>query len=387
MGWGRSPCGDSAGSSAMPRHFVSSFILPLVKGGRLRVGRPVGWPDLGRLVQRRSRDADGPSAWQSQEARAAAEVARLRELHAASLVAEAPLLPLDEPSLRLAAAAHNLLLLGHPELAGRSRNQERVAELVCELADLGPPANLTDAVARYSLLARLPETVRVEHQARVGPRWLRFELHAVGGSPSVGMRALARLSATPVQTRRRAWWKEIGFPACADHAVAVLFRACPLLEAMDPLRLHPPLSWRRILSVLRFPALGRAVAGRVLELGCEPAGSALAGALLRFASVGDEGSGPATAEEIVFAIRFVAHVCWLDRLFGLAREPNIGSDLAALLAAAADAEPELLWPPDLAPDEEPGVGFARMLRRLSAETPGCVPDRYRAMRSLCALAG
>jgi hypothetical protein len=166
----------------------------------------------------------------------------------------------------------------------------------------------------------------------------------------------------------------------------MLFRACPLLEAMDPLRLHPPLSWRRILPVLRFPALGRMVAGRMLELGSEPAGTALAAALLRFASIDDDGSGPAEAEEIAFAVRFVAHVCWLDRLLGPAREPTIGSDLAALLAAAVEVEPRLLWPPDVAADTEPGVGFARMLQRLRAETPASTPERYRAMRSLCALA-
>jgi hypothetical protein len=365
----------------MPPDFVSGFVLPMVKGGRLHVGRPVGWPALARLRRRLAHQAGGTRP----EARAAAEVAQMRQLCAAAFVPDADPLPLDEPSLRLAAAAHNLLLLGHPEIARRYRDQERICALAQELADLGPPVDLREAVARYSLLARLPEVVRVEHHVSVGPNWLRFELRATGGSPSAAMRALAHLTSTPLASRRHDWWKEIGFPVCADEAIETLFCTCPLLEAMEPLRLHPPLSWRRILPVLRFPALGRAVAGRVLEMGSEPTASALATALLRFGSAGDKGA-PASAEEIAFAIRFLAHVHWLHQLFGSGSEPSAGSDLAALLAAAADVEPRLVWPPDVARESGPGLKFTRTLDRLRVEAPQCVPDRYRAMRTLCVLA-
>jgi hypothetical protein len=153
---------------------------------------------------------------------------------------------------------------------------------------------------------------------------------------------------------------------------------------MDPMRLHPPLSWRRVLPVLRFPTLARVMAGGVLDLGCDPAGSALAAALLRFASVADEDGVPACDEEIAFAIRFVAHVFWLHHLFGPADELAPDSDLAALLAAAAEVEPRLLWPPDIAQDREPGDRFAQSLQRLVATTPRL--DRYRAMHALCVLA-
>ena len=111
----------------------------------------------------------------------------------------------------------------------------------------------------------------------------------------------------------------------------------------------------------------------------------MATALLRFGSAGDKGA-PASAEEIVFAIRFLAHVHWLQQLFGVDSEPSAGSDFAALLAAADQVEPRLLWPPDVARDSAVGLRFARTLERLRAETPSCVPDRYRAMRTLCALA-
>jgi hypothetical protein len=362
----------------MPRHFVSGFVLPLIKGGSLRVGRPVGWPELAKLQARLGRAKDP-------ETQAAAEVARRRQAYAAGLLGHADPLPLDHPSLRLLAAAHNLLVLGHPEMKGRERDQERVAELALDLADLGAPEHELEATARISLLAHLPDAVAVEHQVQIGPAWLRLRMQGQGAM-GLPLRTLARLPSAQVQARRRTWWKEIGGPTCVDAAIGTLFRACPMLEAMDPLRLHPPLSWRRILPVLRFPALSRAAANRVLELGTEAAGSALAGALLRFASVG-EGSEPlASAQEAALGIRFVAHVFWLDQLWGEGQDLDASCDLAALLAAAAESDPRLLWPPDVSRDSEPGTRVAGALQRLRSQAPKRAPDRYRAMRSLCELA-
>jgi hypothetical protein len=362
----------------MPRRFVSGFVLPLVKGGILHVGRPVGWRDLAKLQARLNQPSEDT------ETRAAAEVGLRRQAYAATLLAPRGPLPLDHTSLRLAAAAHNLLVLGHPELKGRERDQERLAELARDLADLGPPEHELEATARTSLLAHLPDAVRVEHQVQVGPSWLHLRVQGQGAM-GLPLRGLAWLPSAQVQVRRRTWWKEIGVPVCADDAIEALFRACPMLEAMDPLRLHPPLSWRRILPVLHFPALSRAFANRVLELGTEAAGSALAGALLRFASVGEGNQPLANAREAALGIRFVAHIFWLDQLWGETRALDAGCDLASLLAAA-EIEPRLIWPPDVSRDSETGAPVVRALQRLQSETPKRAPDRYRAMRSLCELA-
>jgi hypothetical protein len=112
----------------------------------------------------------------------------------------------------------------------------------------------------------------------------------------------------------------------------------------------------------------------------------LAGALLRFASVGEGGEPLANAHEAALGIRFVAHVFWLDQLWGDDGELDAGSDLAALLAAASEIEPRLLWPPDVSRESEPGARFATVVQRLQSETPKRVPDRTRAMGQLCALA-
>ncbi len=362
----------------MASGFLGEFVLPLLKGGTLHVGRPVGWPALARLQARLAR-AEGVLALQ------AAEIAQRRQAYAARMLAQVAPLQLEQASLRLLAAAHNLMVLGHPEMKGRERDQERVAELARDLAQLGPPAQESEAVARISLLARLPEAVRVEHQLQVGPAWLRVRLHQQGGALGLPLRTLAHLPSAQVQSRRRPWWKEIGVPACADPALEALFRACPVLETLDPLRLHPPLSWRRILPVLRFPSLSRAFANRIVELGTEAAGSAVAGALLRFASVAEGREPLASPREAALGIRFVAHVFWLDQLWGEGRELDPGCDLAALLAAASESDARLLWPPDVSRESEPGTRVAKALQRLQSETPKRIPDRYRAMRALCEL--
>src|SRR4029079_13371123 len=71
--------------------------------------------------------------------------------------------PFDEATLRLGAALHDLLALGHPELGGaRSRRADRVAAAAIALHSLDPPRSAREAVTRHALLARLPEIVRVD---------------------------------------------------------------------------------------------------------------------------------------------------------------------------------------------------------------------------------
>src|SRR6185436_12010033 len=164
-----------------------------------------------------------------------------------------------------------------------------------------------------------------------------------------------------------------GIPAVGRAAFLALNLASPLGEALDPLRLEPPLAWSRVLSVLRFPALCRAVAGRALDLGVGPAGEAFADALFRFASLQEPAGGiPASAEALRFAIRFLAHLIWIDLMF---RAPSaataalpgeFGIELAVILTAAARTAPELVWPPDLPRSGELGRAFAARLEAMAA---------------------
>jgi hypothetical protein len=198
------------------------------------------------------------------------------------------------------------------------------------------------------------------------------------------------------------WTREIGVMPGARPAWLALHRASPLAEALDPLRLDPPFSWERILPVLRFPTLCRLVAGRVTELGIGAAGGAMAEALFRFASLRQEATGaPALPRDVAFAVRFLAHAFWLDHLFTAERASpaatastfaaapvatDHGWDLSALLCAAHEIEPRLVWPPDVDPKSGLGAGFAERLRTVRAEVVAKGAARYEAALSLCRIA-
>jgi hypothetical protein len=345
----------------MARSFISSFLVPLVCGGRLHVGRPLGPVAVGRLAR-------AVAAGEASDA--ALALAAVRRDVAARFLRDAPAPPLDEATLRLGAALHDLLVLVHPALEGPgvTRRQARVAAVARALAALGPPASAEEAVERHSLLARAPEIARTDSTVTF---WLGRETF-VGRVPPPRVTALPELRRVRVDVVRRSWMRDIGVPAVAREAVLALAIASPLGEALDPLRLEPPLAWSRILPVLRAPALGRVVAGRLLELGLPRAGGALAAALLRFASAQDPpGGAPATPEAVAFALRFLAHLVWLDVLFGggaaaEAQGASAGAELATLLTAAASRAPALVWPRDVAPDGELGRAFAARLAALAA---------------------
>jgi hypothetical protein len=227
---------------------------------------------------------------------------------------------------------------------------------------------------------------------------------------------------------RRSWLREIGIPAAGRAAFLALNVASPLGEALDPLRLDPPLSWSRILPVLRFPALCRIVAGRALEIGVRRAGDAFAEALFRYASLQEPAGGlGVTPAGVRFAIGFLAHIVWLDVLFpapagvradgtvevggevGPDRGPrsglgadrgatidvgldlgganvDIGLDLAAIVAAASRVRSDLVWPRDVSPQGDVGRAFAVRIAAMAADVVQRRPARLEAAAEIATLA-
>jgi hypothetical protein len=356
----------------MARAFVSSFLRPLVRGGRLHVGRPLG----ARAVEGLGRGEDA----------AAEQLADSRRAVAARFLPDAPAPPLDEATLRLGAALHDLLVLVHPGIDGPGvvRRQERVARAAHGLASLGPPASALEAVNRHSLLARVAEIARTDSTVSF---WLGRETY-VGRVPPPRVTALPKLRRVRVDVVKRAWLREIGVPAVAREAVLALGVASPLGEALDPLRLEPALCWSRILPVLRAPALARIVAGRMLEVGVARAGDGLSSALLRFASFQDPpGGAPATPEAVAFALQFVAHLMWLDVLFGERAPAAGGAELAVMLTAADTFAPMLVWPRDVPSDGDLGRAFRARLDGLASLARAQPASANAAARGVVGFAG
>jgi hypothetical protein len=377
---------DTRPAGHVGRPFVSRFLLPLVKGGALHVGRPLGQRAIDGMVAiwRAGARRSFTSLEDMAEEDALTELARLRQARVRAVIYEAGTPPLDESTLRLGVGVHNLLALGHPGLAsagvaGRTleRRQEDIVEATLPIADLGPPPTAEEALRRHSLLARLAEVTRTDHTVDYWAGQRRF----VGRQPPASLLALPRLRRVSTTSQRRLWFREIGVPACGRPLWIALYRAAPLVEALDPARLDPPLSWERILPVLRFPSLCRLVAGSLLELGLEDASAAMIAALPRFLS-----QPAATPEAVGFAIRFLAHTFWLHHLYRAPDELDVASDLAALMVAAAEVEPTLVWPPDVPASAGLFTSFQERLVRMAPEVRARVPDKLQAALVACRFA-
>jgi hypothetical protein len=370
----------------MPRRFVSRFMLPLVRGGALRVGRPFGPAAITRLLAPGGAQAEGDGA----DPIEALAVARrgVAARHLPTMVAP----PLDETSLRLGAALHNLLALGHPALAGPglSRRQERIAVAALALAEMRPPGSAREAVNRHSLLARLPEIVRIDRTVRY---WIGRQIF-VGRTPPRRVTALPSLRRVRIDRTSRSWLREIGIPSVGRRAFLALNAASPLGEALDPLRLDPPIGWGRILPILRFPAIARLVAGSAVELGIDRTGDALAGALYRFAGFHDPPIGlPASGEAVAFALTFLSHAVWLDVLFGASRgaaagsqATDLGLELAIVLTAASRVHPALVWPADVPAASDLGRAFRARLDALAARADAGAAARLAAATGIAEFA-
>ena len=286
------------------------------------------------------------------------------------------------------------MALAHPDLAGPGigRRQEQIALCALELASVGSPSSAREAVNRHSLLARLPEIVRVDRTVRF---WLGHQTF-VGRTPPGRIMALPSLRRVRVDRQSRSWLREIGIPAVGRRAFLALNVASPLGEALDPLRLDPPLGWGRILPVLRFPEVARAVAGAAVEIGVERAGDALAGALYRFAGMHDPPFGlPASEESVAFALRFLAHLVWLDVLYGVDPDraraarpaqvgvgPEMGLELAVVITAAARTRRSLVWPDDVPATGDLGQAFGARLEALGARASAAGSPRLAAALSI-----
>jgi hypothetical protein len=365
-----------------PPPFVSRFLLPLVKGGPLHVGRPLGRRALAAMVHAfRPGARKVLSIADMAEEDAIAELGRLRHARARALLiaAGATPPPLDEAALRLGVAVHNLLAMHHPSMQGRAleRRQEQIAEATLPIADVGPPGSAEEVVRRHSLLARLPEISRSEHTLDFWAGRRRY----VGQVPPSHLLVFPRARRVTLTSHRRLWFKEIGVPACGRPLQLAIYRAAPLGEALDPLRLDPPLAWERILPVLRFAPLCRLVAGRIVEVGLEVAGAALVAALLRFAADREA----ATAAQLTFAVRLLAHALWLDQLCG-ATALDGASELGILLAAAFEVDRRLVWPPDVTATSSLGATLEARFQRLAAEARVRAAERLAGLRALCRFA-
>jgi hypothetical protein len=354
---------------------VARFVLPLVEGGALHVGRPLSSRHVGRHLGAGRLRASG-------DAEALVRLAAVRAERGRRLLPTFGTPAFDEVSFRLGACVHDLLCLGHPAFAARPAAQMRIAMAAEQLATVPPPASSHEVIERHTFLERLPEVlVPYVAGAPSPPPRQPEDVRPTVIDDSVGLAAGAMGDAPH---RSRPWLATVGVARSGRGAYEALLRASPLGEALSPLRIDPTWSWRRVLPILRFAPIARLVAGRLHLLGSSQAGGALVRALIAFAAErAADGGRDQRARDLAFSIRFLSHLAWLDVVAPRTEEaPSSGAGVHRALTSAEGAyeaflrialsiDIRLVKPPDV--PEESDLA-QRLLARLRRGAPSGLGD-------------
>ncbi len=355
--------------------FFSDFLLPLVAGGTVHVGAPLGSAGLARL-----RETKPP-------AQVVGGLLAARAAAAAELLLD-PIPPsLDLEALRLAVAVHDLLFLFHPRAASISEKRlGEVAAWAASLAALPPSVDPDVLVARHTVLHRLHDLGRTDVRVSF---WVgRREFH--GEEPP--RRLTAWKSVRRVREER---WRVSCFAEAASHPLGgnvahALLDGSPLTDLLHPVRLEPRLDLVRRRDLLAVPSLCRAVAYAWLDEGIDRVGGALAAATLGAL----DGTAPAAAR-LICALLAHLHLCALlgvpvtveggrMRLALAAGADQSLRDFYGLFAALHRTTPDLCAPPDVRRDP-------RLMKRVDEHAAACLvacgPTRVAELATLVARAG
>lgn len=372
------------------QEFLRTFALPLVRGGKVHVGAPLGRAGLRQLQQAAPRLAGTDTA---------AELSAARQEIIAELLFHAPAPGLDEDpyTLPLLLAVHDLMFLLHPAAQGllfsdrRLRRVAGFAMAVCRQAvkALKRPDGHTARLLceRHSLLHSLftvsREDVRVSFWA--GRR------EFLGTEPPARLLAWRSVRRVHEERWRVVWYLQmLGLPGGIGRlGIDALLAASPLTDLLMPRRLDPPFDLGKHVALLRQPAICRALCYYYLDMGLPEVGGALAGSVTNLLSTGSRGAADAQ-----LLLRFLSHLhlCTLlrdDDPEG-AQEPllpAVGSDgalrdLYGLYGVLERDWRHLAVPPDVA------FHSSGLSRRVAAYAEACLrmagPLRIEELAVLCA---
>jgi len=239
-------------ATASCAEFLEGFVLPLVVGGDMHVGKPIDPSTLQTLTQDLAH-ASVPLV--------AIDEARERIL--SKLVVKPPPCVLDEDELSLAAAVHNLLFLAHPDAEGWNMSESGRAKVVASAQQFAArPRSMKRrrVLARHALLHNLFQIGRTDTRVR----WW------AGSSTYLGQKAPSRLTRWSDVRRVRTEQSQVGFRELFQGAdvgavITALTRRSPITLLLSSTQGAPYLHWEDAVFVLRDAELSRALAYRSLE--------------------------------------------------------------------------------------------------------------------------
>lgn len=342
----------------MPRvtvsEFLDRFVHPLVAGGDLHVGAPLGEAELQQFAD------DLPHA---SEALVAVDEARAEVL--AELVVRPPALVLDVDELALAAAVHDVLFLVHPRVDSwivTGGAIKRVIDTAQAFAARPLSTNRRKVLARHALLHNVFDITRPD----VTVSWWTGSATYFGQRPPHRLTSWKSVRRVREETSLASFEELLATPESAP-VIGTLLRRSPLTLLLTTHPAAPALHWEDAVFVLRDPELARAVAYSSLR-GVEP--KTIVSAPARFAAAFEQmlERNPAPADVRAVAA-FLVH---LNVLLAMAevreRDPSarsalLGSVLSperagqrqrglatffALPNALARVDPRVAAPPGLA---------------------------------------
>ena len=235
--------------------FIGQFLAPLVTGGQVQVGRPLGGPELDVLV------GEAASAAAGSEMRAVEWACRLR---AAELWADPCACDLDRDALRLAVGAHNLLFLAHPDYehgAARRSSKRRLHLFIEECFAGGAPETVDQLVFRHVLLGNLLRLSRRDVEVTFWAGRRRF----VGQTPPDRLLWWPDLRRVHISRQTNMWVHDL--PEDLLGLVTRYLRCTPLTDLLLPARPGPAFDWLEVAPALSHRGVCRLACYRYLERG------------------------------------------------------------------------------------------------------------------------
>lgn len=231
--------------------FLGQFVLPLVRGGELTVGRPI--------------DAEDMRAFEDDLPHASVELVEVDEARAdvlSALVVRPPALVLGVDELRLAAAVYNLLFLAHPRVdtwAIGKGGVRKVVEAAKGFASQPLTRDRTRVLARHALLHNIFDLSRRDTVVSWWTGSARFR-----GQEPPG-RLTAWSSVRKVKTRiDQVGFHELLATPDSTPTIGLLLRRSPLTVSLGAPEGAPPVRWEEVVFLLRDAELARALAHEAL---------------------------------------------------------------------------------------------------------------------------
>jgi hypothetical protein len=236
----------------------SDFIAPLVVGGAMTPGRPIG-PRIALAIgdDRPITDIDKHGHMQLARVRVARKLApvdRFESLRAAEWA--------------LCAALHDVVQTSHPDLAGvfRSKLPRKLLDLVdATLENIAAPASVGEALSRHTLVSRMFEITRTDTVVS----WWLGKAEFRGEDPPERLSAWPKLRRVNVEHSPRPLMALPLHGAKLDPerfelAVRALLSKSPLTDLATASREAPRFAWSAETLALTSTRAGRTLAVRAL---------------------------------------------------------------------------------------------------------------------------